>query len=169
MVGNSFAATYGFGVFDSLLNIDTANSFLSSSLIELGITAADRQPKTRYTGLGSTSISGSTILQRNYNNQPNYALAQTISLGVSAAIQSGRMNYIGSVAMAEVAPFAPVILKEGVLRGCLRGFYWLFQDKPYQNRALIEKNKELFIAVNAAVGEGVNGFEGQVIIKVGDM
>lgn len=167
MAGDSFAATYGFGVFDSLLNIDTANSFLSSSLIELGVTAADRQPKTRYTGLGSTSVQGATLLQRRYDNQPNHTLAKTLSLGVSSSIESGRFNYINDTSLTNVVPFAPVFLFDDVLRGILKGFYWLFQDKPYLNLEAIEKNKELFVAINVAVGVGVAGYKGQIIVKVG--
>lgn len=168
-IGDSFAATYGFGAFDSLLNIDTANSFLSSTLLELGLTTEDRQPKTRYTGLGSTSAQGATLLQRRYDNQPNYTVAKTLSLGVSTDMESGRFNYISNQSLTNVVPFAPVFLMDEVLRGALKGFYWLFQDKPYLNLDTIEKNKELFIAINAAVGVGVAGYKGQIIVKVGDI
>ena len=157
------ALTYGFGSFKSLLNADTANTFLSSTY--LYTTTGGAYPRGGYTGICGTSSTQKTLLQRSYSQAASAQESLNLSLGKSE-IASGYSNYIGAFSLTNVAPFAPVFLNETVLRGELLGFYWLFQAKPYSNYQLIEKNNNLYIAVNAAVNFNQ---QGQVVIKIGDL
>lgn len=157
------ALTYGFGSFKSLLNADTANTFLSSTYHY--ITAGGTYPKGGFTGMGGTSPTQKTLLQRSYSQAALPQESMHISLG-KTEIASGFSNYIGAFNLTNVAPFAPVFFNESVLRGEIPGFYWLFQAKPYTNYQLIEKNNGLYIAVNAAVNFNQ---QGQVVIKIGDL
>ncbi len=157
------ALTYGFGSFKSLLNTDTANTFLSSTYHYT--TAGSTYPKGGFTGMCGTSPTLKTLLQRSYSQAASAQESLHISLG-KTEIASGFSNYIGAFGLTNVAPFAPVFLNETVLRGEIPGFYWLFQAKPYTNYQLIEKNNGLYIAVNAAVNYNQPG---QVVIKIGDL
>lgn len=157
------ALTYGFGSFKSLLNADTANTFLSSTY--LYTTTGGVYPRGGYTGICGTSSTQKTLLQRSYTQAASAQESLNISLG-KTEMASGYSNYIGAFSLANVAPFAPVFLNETVLRGEILGFYWLFQAKPYSNYQLIEKNNGLYIAVNAAVNYNQ---QGQVVIKIGDL
>ena len=157
------ALTYGFGSFKSLLNADTANTFLSSTYHYT--TTGGAYPKGGYTGICGTFSGQKTLLQRSYSQAASAQESLHISLG-KTDMASGLSNYIGAFNLANVAPFAPVFLNESVLRGEIPGFYWLFQAKPYTNYQLIEKNNGLYIAVNAAVNSNQ---QGQVVIKIGDL
>ena len=157
------ALTYGFGSFKSLLNADTANTFLSSTYHYT--TTGGAYPKGGYTGICGTFSNQKTLLQRSYSLAALPQESTHISLGKTETA-SGYSNYIGAFNLTNVAPFAPVFLNETVLRGEIPGFYWLFQAKPYTNYQLIEKNNGLYIAVNAAVSSNQ---QGQVVIKIGDL
>ena len=157
------ALTYGFGSFKSLLNTDTANTFLSSTYFY--ITTGGAHFKSNFTGMCGTGPTQKTLLQRPYSLAASPQESIHISLGKSE-ISSGYSNYIGAFNLTNVAPFAPVFFNESVLRGEIPGFYWLFQAKPYTNYQLIEKNNGLYIAVNAAVNSNQ---QGQVVIKIGDL
>ena len=157
------ALTYGFGSFKSLLNADTANTFLSSTY--LYTTTGGAYPRGGFTGISGTEASKKTLLQRPYSQAASAQESMHISLG-KTEMASGYSNYIGAFSLANVAPFAPVFLNETVLRGEITGFYWLFQAKPYSNYQLIKKNNGLYIAVNAAVNFNQ---QGQVVIKIGDL
>jgi len=160
---NTWALTYGFGSFKTLLNTDTSNTFLSSTYYYSA--ANSTYQKSTYTGISGSGASNIALLQRSYSQTATPRDSLTVSLG-NVEVSSGYSNYFGAYSLTNIAPFAPVFLKESVLRGELFGFYWLFQARPYNNYQLIEKNNSLYIAVNAGVGFSL---QGQVVLKIGDL
>ena len=75
-------------------------------------------------------------------------------------------DYIGPYSLTSVAVFAPVFINETVLRGEIPNLYWLFQDKPYANYQIIERNGNAYIAVN--IGASTSAGIGQVVLKIGE-
>lgn len=154
---------YGFGAFATLLNTDNSNNFLSATL---DYSAANSNIyKSSATGLGGNSSNQKSLLQRAYNQSANSVQTNTYSLGVSSTLYSGGSDYVGNKLLTNVSPFAPVFFKDTVLRGEVPNFYWLLQDKPFNNYALLERNRELYIAVTAVTG--ISNTIGQVVLKVG--
>lgn len=166
----SIAATtdviiYGFGAFKSLLNTDTSNTFLSATLNSVAVNSS--YFRAQFTGLADSQAATKILLQRGYSQAAQSITANNTSLSVVvSAIYSGSSNYIGAFNLTNVAPFAPVFINETVLRGELYGLYWLFQNRPYSNYQLIEKNSGLYIAVNVLQSSSTLG---QVILKIGDL
>ncbi|RYL25122.1 hypothetical protein [Acinetobacter piscicola] len=161
---NTAALLYGFGAFDKLLQNDISNNFLISTL-RSNFTASVINARHAYTGGIGTDAAQKTLIQRSYAQNAQYVEANTLSLGVAATVFSGNLNYIGASSLTNSSPFTPVYLNESVLRGSLKGVYWLFQKQPYAHLELIENNGELFIALNCAP----TSTEGQVVLKVGDL
>lgn len=162
---NTNAIPYGFGAFKSLINTDTSNTFLCATFT-YG-TASTGLFHAQTTGLGSSEAIAKLILLRNYAQAAQYITANNTSLQVGATtLYSGSSNYIGAFNLTSVAPFAPVFINEAVLRGEMHGLYWLFQNRPYSNYQLIEKNSRLYIAVNVAQSTSTLG---QVVLKIGDL
>lgn len=165
---NSLAALpYGFGAFNSLLVADSACNFLSATLNN---NAANNTTNKQ----GVTSLTGSNslqkiILQRGYSQSSKYVEGVVCSLGVSSTIYSGNSNYIGSASLNNLAPFAPVFINEDTLRGELSNLYWLFQNKPYSNLQIMEKNNQLYIAINIGTSATGTPGEGQIILKIGNL
>ncbi len=165
IAANNMGLCYGFGQFDSLLPTDMSNNCLISTVSY--IAANSGFYKGSLVGGAGSQASQKVLLQRSYTQAAQFAEANTYSLGINnAIIASGSANYIGASTLGNISPFAPVYLNETVLRGCLKGLYWLFQLKPYSHLTLIEKNKELFIAVNCASSAIT---EGQIVLKIGDL
>lgn len=159
------AIPYGFGVFKSLINADTSNIFLSATFAYGTASAGVFHAQTA--GLASSDGTAKTILLRNYTQAGQYITASSISLYAGAASSySGSLNYIGAFSLTNVSPFIPVFLNETVLRGELQGLYWLYQNKPYSNYQTIEKDKDLYIAVNVAQSTSTLG---QLILKIGGL
>lgn len=166
-VASTSALPYGFGTYLSYLNADNSNTFLSTTLNNN--TATNSANKQGYTSLVGNSPNQKTILQRGYQQNTQYAESVNCSIGISASIYSGLLNYIGAYNLTNISPFAPVFINEIVLRGEVPNFYWLFQNRPYANYQLIEKNNALYMAVYiGASAVGMNG-EGQVILKIGEL
>ena len=162
---NSTALPYGFGCFKSFLNTDSARNFLSATLNDS--VANNVQPRHRYTPLsGNTATEQKILLQRGYTQSAQYFTGVCISLGVTNSIQSGLSDYIGPYSLTSVAVFAPVFINETVLRGEIPNLYWLFQDKPYANYQIIERNGNAYIAVN--IGASTSAGIGQVVLKIGE-
>ncbi|USE82021.1 hypothetical protein [Acinetobacter tibetensis] len=166
----SIAATtdviiYGFGAFNSLVNADTSNTFLSCTLNN--VAANSSYFHAQLTGLADSQATTKILLQRGYSQAAQSITAKNTSLNTGeAAMYSGSSNYIGAFNLTNVAPFAPVFINETVLRGEMFGLYWLFQNRPYSNYQLIEKNSGLYIAVNVVQSSSTLG---QVVLKIGDL
>ncbi|MEG2560094.1 MAG: hypothetical protein RSA22_10625 [Acinetobacter sp.] len=162
-VNTQHASAYGFGAFKSLLNADNSCTFLQSHLT-LGNNGASVSVNL---GLVSSSASSSLLLLRGYAQSANYKTANCLSLSSDTA-GSGVNNVIGASTLTNTAPFAPVFIKEdttNVLRGQIKNLFWLFQQKPYSNFQLIEKDGALYIAAFIASTSNL----GQIVLKIGDL
>ncbi|WP_336942829.1 hypothetical protein [Acinetobacter modestus] len=162
-VNTQHASAYGFGAFKSLLNADNSCTFLQSHL-----TLSNNGASVNVNfGLVSSSASSSLLLLRDYAQSANYKTANCLSLNSDTA-GSGVNNVIGASTLTNTAPFAPVFIKEdttNVLRGQIKNLYWLFQQKPYSNFQLIEKDGVLYIAAFIASTSNL----GQIVFKIGDL
>jgi len=162
-VNTQHASAYGFGAFKSLLNADNSCTFLQSHL-----TLSNNGGSVSVNfGLVSSSASSSLLLLRDYAQSANYKTANCLSLNSDTA-GSGVNNVIGSSTLTNTAPFAPVFIKEdttNVLRGQIKNLFWLFQQKPYSNFQLIEKDGALYIAAFIASTSNL----GQIVFKIGDL
>ncbi|KKW79054.1 hypothetical protein AAV96_09140 [Acinetobacter sp. AG1] len=162
-VNTQHASAYGFGAFKSLLNADNSCTFLQSHL-----TLSNNGGSVSVNfGLVSSSASSSLLLLRDYAQSANYKTANCLSLSSDTA-GSGVNNVIGASTLTNTAPFAPVFIKEdttNVLRGQIKNLYWLFQQKPYSNFQLIEKDGALYIAAFIASTSNL----GQIVLKIGDL
>lgn len=164
-IANNIALVYGFGAFESLLNSDGANTFLSSTLRD--VSANTTTSPGLYTGLAGTNSNQKTLLLRPYSQSASYTSGTVHSLYVSqSAMGSGQLDYIGAASLTGVIPFAPVFINETVLRGIAPNLYWLFQATPYSNYTTIEKDGGLYLSVIVATSSNANG---QVILKIGDL
>lgn len=162
---NTNVIIYGFGAFKSLLNTDTSNTFLSATLNSVAVNSGYFH--AQFTGLGDTSTPAKVLVLRNYAQAAQHITVTTVSLLTNTlTMYSGSFNYIGAFNLANVAPFAPVFINETVLRGELHGLYWLFQNRPYANYQLMERNNGLYIAVN--VIQSTNAL-GQIVLKIGEL
>lgn len=158
------AVPYGFGAFKSLINADTSNTFLSSTLNYT--LQSNSYFRGQWTGLGDNYQPAKILFQRGYSQAAQYASGYSISLGPynSANVYSGGQNYIGAFNLTNIAPFAPAFFSETVLRGEVPEFYWLFQSRPYNNYQIIEKDGSFYMAVNIVQSSGTSG---QVVVKIG--
>lgn len=162
-INTQHASAYGFGAFKSLLNADNSCTFLQSHLT-LGNNGASVIANF---GLVSSFTSSSLLLLRDYAQSANYKTANCLSLNSDTA-GSGVNNVIGASTLTNTAPFAPVFIKEdttNVLRGQIKNLFWLFQQKPYSNFQLIEKDSSLYIAAFIASTSNL----GQIVLKIGDL
>ena len=162
-VNTQHASAYGFGAFKSLLNADNSCTFLQSHL-----TLSNNGGSVSVNfGLVSSLGSSSLLLLRDYAQSANYKTANCLSLNSDTA-GSGVNNVIGASTLTNTAPFAPVFIKEdttNVLRGQIKNLFWLFQQKPYSNFQLIEKDGALYIAAFIASTSNL----GQIVLKIGDL
>ncbi|WP_336982580.1 hypothetical protein [Acinetobacter modestus] len=162
-VNTQHASAYGFGAFKSLLNADNSCTFLHSHLT----LSNNGGSVSANFGLVSSFASSSLLLLRDYAQSANYKTANCLSLNSDTA-GSGVNNVIGASTLTNTAPFAPVFIKEdttNVLRGQIKNLFWLFQQKPYSNFQLIEKDGALYIAAFIASTSNL----GQIVFKIGDL
>lgn len=162
-VNTQHASAYGFGAFKSLLNADNSCTILQSHLT-LSNNGASVNANF---SLVSSFANSSLLLLRDYAQSANYKTANCLSLN-SDTSGSGVNNVIGASTLTNTALFAPVFIKEdttNVLRGQIRNLFWLFQQKPYSNFQLIEKDGALYIAAFIA---STSNF-GQIVLKIGDL
>lgn len=159
-------SNYGFGAFESLLNLDVANWFLSAST---SYSAAGTDIfRADNTGLGSTNSAGRTILLRDHKQDlPTHARTYSLHAVASGEIYSGYLDYIAAKSISGVVPIFPIFLREnnGVIRGQVPNFYWVLQEKPHVNLKILEKNNSAFMAINSVVGTAEN----QIVVKIGDL
>ncbi|MGE8573448.1 MAG: hypothetical protein ACN6NW_15625 [Acinetobacter amyesii] len=159
-------SNYGFGAFESLLDLDNANCFLSASVSYS--TAGTTLYRADNTGLGSTNSTGRTILLRDHKQElPTHARTYSFHAVTSGEIYSGYMDYIAPKSVANTIPIFPIFLREnnGVIRGQIPNFYWVLQAKPHVNLAVLEKDNSAFMAINSVVGTAEN----QIVVKIGDL
>lgn len=163
-VANGIGSVFGFGAFKSFLNVDMSNTYLSANTI---YQSANNATSENNNSIGTSRISaGNLLLQRGYSQAAQSTTSKTVSLHlVNADLASGTQNHIGAYSLANVAPFAPVFINEAVLRGELPNLYYLFQNKPYSNLQLIEKDGGLYIAKNIKS----SSVSGQVVLKIGEI
>lgn len=165
--GDSFAHSYGFGLFKSLLNADNSNTFLSA--FSAHIAANSTGLRSVNTGLNGTGTSQVLLLQRGYQQSTQFQNANTYSLNPSnSTIYSGAGDYIGAYSLANISPLAPVFINESVLRGELEGIFWLLQNKPYNHLDIFSRNGSAFVAVNIMAG-GASSQTGQLALKIGEL
>ena len=162
---DSNSLAYGFGAFESLLNVDSANTFLSSTLSYASANSAS--PKGVITALTSTSISSSILFHRKYTNEAISNNGGVMALGASPSVSSGSSNYVAAVSITNTILQSPVFFSElsNVIRGEVPYLNFLYQIKPYANMQRYEKSGQLFIAKDVAAGSAA----GQIAIKVGDL
>ena len=160
-----YALPYGFGAFDSVLDADTSAAFLSSTLNNNA--ANNVTNKQGYTGLVGNNGNQQICLQRPYNQIAVSVLATALSLGVSSAVHSGSSDYVGSASLTSESYFAPIFLNESILRGKVKGLYWLFQNKPHAQHETFTRNSDLYLAVMIAASSPGSPGQGQVICKIG--
>ena len=162
-VNTQHASAYGFGAFKSLLNADNSCTFLQSQL-----TLSNNGASVNLNfGLVSSFLSSSLLLLRDYAQSANHKTANCLSLNSDTA-GSGVNNVIGASTLTNTTPFAPIFIKEdttNVLRGQIKNLFWLFQQKPYSNFQLIEKDGALYIAAFIASTSNL----GQIVLKIGDL
>ena len=162
---DSNSLAYGFGAFESLLNVDSANTFLSSTLSYAAANSASI--KGTAAALTSTSISSSILFHRKYTNEAISNNGGVMALGASSLVSSGSSNYVAAVSITNTILQSPVFFSElsNVIRGEVPYLNFLYQIKPYANMQRYEKSGHLFIAKDVATGNNT----GQVVIKVGDL
>lgn len=162
---DSNSLAYGFGAFESLLNVDSANTFLSSTLSYASANSAS--PKGIITALTSTSISSSILFHRKYTNEAISNNGGVMALGASSSVSSGSSNYVAAVSVTNTILQSPVFFSElsNVIRGEVPYLNFLYQIKPYANMQPYEKSGQLFIAKDVAASSAA----GQIAIKVGDL
>lgn len=164
--------SYGFGSFQSLLNVDTANIFLSASFNYTAASTA--QYRGTYGGLNTNQApSNCVLLFKPYNMASNYTRAKPFSLAFSsssAAMSSGSSDLIAAQTLTNTVPLFPVFLIEDtslVIRSKLNHILWLGQKTPYTHRQIFTHNSECFIAVNALHTNAIGS--GQIALKIGDI
>lgn len=165
-----FNFSYGFGSFQSLLNVDTANILLSASFYHAAASTA--QYRGAYGGLNTNQApSNRVLLFKPYNMASNYTIAKPFSLASSsaaAAMSSGSSDLIATPTLTNTIPLFPVFLIEDtslVIRSKLNHIFWLGQKIPYRHKQIFTHNSECFIAVNALHANAAGS--GQIVLKIG--
>jgi len=162
---NNHALCYGFGAFNTFLDVDSASNFLSSSLRYAAASADGRS--AQFIALGSSSIS-TLLLQRRSNQVDAYTSARISSLETGVTpMRSGLSNYITNTK----TPFFPLIINEAtVIRGELPIVKWLLKAKPFADLKRINSAGRLFIAKNIHADHDGNTAPhlGQVVFDLGE-
>ncbi|WP_180010449.1 hypothetical protein [Acinetobacter sp. YH16055] len=143
---NDLAFIYGFGAFNSLLNVDASATFLGSTLFYSQAGASYN--KGFYTGLGTPMGTAKCLIQRKYTQEATYVESSQLSLAATSFLGSGQSDNFGAASLANTVNFAPVFLSEMVLRGELPSIRWLFHRQPYLNRQAFENSGSIFISVH---------------------
>ncbi|MEG0342330.1 MAG: hypothetical protein RR633_09100 [Acinetobacter sp.] len=160
-VGYSAGLIYGFGAIDSLIPVDNANTFLSSTLN--ANSASNNAHKIRNTAL-SNDLFSSCLLQRNYKNETNYNTC--FSKSFLSGNLTGNSNILTNDSYAGVTAFDVFALEGSVLRGKFKGIKWLYSNLPYSNLALIVFNNQIYLSKNVAAQSNNLG---QILLNVGEL
>lgn len=164
VTSNIYSVCYGFGSFQSLLNVDNVNTFLSATLNYVAANSA--YSRSIFTPLGSPAPSA--LLQRKYDASAVYSTASGSSTAViTTSSGSGSANYIAVPATQTNIPFFPVLLLEtDVMRGQLNNLFWLAQQIPYSDMQIITESGSAYIAKSSAT---YGGTLGQILLKIGEL
>lgn len=166
-ITDTLKVLYGFGSFNSLIPNDTSNTFLISSNRYVDI-AVGQRVLGHTEGTGNIGAPSSLLLlQRKYTQEAVTSSAYCCSIGNNAvSVYTGYVDFVSSILTSDNTPFAPVYLHEGILRGSLPGYNWLFQSKPLLNNQCIVNNNSIyfspFIMTTAYV-------EGQCMFYLGEL
>lgn len=159
--GYSNGLIYGFGSLDSLIPVDNANTFLSSTLNPKN--ASENTYNIMRTAL-SSDATNYCLLHRNYKNEATYALATAKSF--LSAVYTGNENKLINDSYTGVSAFDVYALEGSVLRAKFKDIKWLYTALPYANLTPVSFGKEVFIAKHVA---SRNSQTGQVLLKVGEL
>lgn len=160
-----YALPYGFGAFHSVLDADGSATFLNSTLSNNAANTVTN--KQGYTGLVGSHANQKTSLHRSFNQSAAAALATALSLGVANVVYSGTSDYIGPSTLNNESYFAPIFLNESILRGKIKGLYWLFQNKPNNHMEVFMRNGEIYMAIMIAASGISSVGQGQIICRIG--
>lgn len=161
------ALVYGFGSFESFVQTDQANNFLSATTAYHSAGALTYKSQT--TPLTSSSSNTSTYdclqLQRKYTKEGISNTAGVTGLLLQTQIDTGGGNYIATPAQSGMILQTDILIKElgAIIRGRMPLLAFLYNKKPYSDLQFFEKNGFIYIAKDV----GVNNTSGQIAIKVG--
>lgn len=160
--GYSSGLLYGFGYFESLIPVDSANTFLSATLSANN--AGDGKYKRQLTALTST-YANSCVILRNYLNSTTYTTASAKSF--LDEMNSGQSNRLVNNINSGTTAFDVFLVENGgVVRGRIPLLKWLYSQLPYSNLNLVTFGHEIFLAKNVAGGDS-GASTAQVLLKVG--
>lgn len=164
VVSNTDMLPYGFGSFESSLNTDNANTFLSCTYNYAGANSVFYPGETVALTYGTQST---LLLQRKYDmtGVPSTAHISTIAFTSYAATTTGMAatvtSYAGNI------PFAPVFIFEtgSIYRGMIPNLYWLFQVKPFTHLSPFTKSSQIYLPINVTS----NTSSGQIVMGLGSL
>ena len=147
VASNTDLLPYGFGAFESALNTDNANTFLSCTYVYVNASASLYPGDTAALTRG---VQNSLLLQRKYDmaGVPSTARISTIAFTNFAEITTGTVatvtSYAGNI------PFAPVFIFENgsIYRGMIPNLHWLFQVKPFAHLSPFTKSSQIYLPIN---------------------
>lgn len=160
----TFLTTYGFGSFESFLNVDNFNVFL----------AADINYEMASSGFYASQVlcgSLSTSMVRTFRSYKGEEGLNRVSCGsinpANQTIYSGANDGVANVATMGYVCFSDVFFIEtgSILRGKVPGLYWLFQNQPLRHKTIFEKNGGLYIALQAAY----SSTQCMIVLKIGEI
>lgn len=149
---------YGFGNFKSLIQADTSNTFLGSTLTNS--TANSSSNLANATTI--TSNSPTLCLQRIYSQVATPVVTARLQ-ALLAADSSGYQNNILPSSTIKQTPSTSVFIDDGSLRGELPLIKWLYQITPYSNNTLIKEDDRVFMAITTVSKATATG---QMIVRV---
>ncbi|WP_441374324.1 hypothetical protein [Acinetobacter lwoffii] len=163
------AMPYGFGIFSSILNIDSACNFLAATLRDF-TAGSSASYFASESAIGHVDNVDRLLLQRGFNAD-QYKTATTKSLipSTSQTLYSGQTNYGATKEIANRVFLLPVTIVEqttNIIRGELPALKYLSQQLPYTDLQIFVEKKEVFIAKTAAV---FGGSLGQIVLKIGEL
>lgn len=163
-VSNTDLLAYGFGAFESALNTDSANTFLSCAYNYAGASLSF------YVGEAVALTRGAhatLLLQRKYDMSavPNTAQASSVALSHYTETTTGVNNTVAS--FAGNMPFAPVFIFEtgSIFRGQIPNLHWIFQKKPLTHLTPFTKSRQIYLPINVTS----NTQSGQIVMGLGSL
>lgn len=164
ITANQNRLCYGFGAFQSLLNVDTAATFLSATYFYNNTREHFYPGDTVAVTKGNQS---SLLLQRKYDLSAAFNLALTCTFPtnsyaiINTGVTRNASSYQGAI------PFAPVVMIEAglIFRGILPNLNWLYQAKPFSDLQRFNKNSKAYLAVNVVSSTS----SGQIVFDLGGL
>ena len=164
VASNTDLLSYGFGSFESALNTDSANTFLSCTYTYVNASATLHPGDTTALTRGTQN---SLLLQRKYDmtGVPSTARISTIAFANFAETTTGTAatvtSYAGNI------PFAPTFIFEtgSIYRGMIPNLYWLFRVKPFTHLTPFTKSSQIYLPINVTS----NTLSGQIVMGLGSL